>query len=263
MLEDVGGAVRRRVLAARAARTGLPPPYRPADPWLLTAYVSGLTAAALAAMAIHWFDPPPAIRMVLALTTAALFVAVGFPLVRASAGRSRRHERVLRDARDRATFEAASADVNRILLAWPDLAVMATRKPRGAPDPPEPGDTAETGDTGDTGETAAEPRETLERALWRLTLALAERGALRTTSLRLRSSLREVLGRATVYAGVTDRAARVAGQLSELEIEIDRRTAQLHRLAALCQRPDAERADDHTEAVLAAYGELVASLEAR
>jgi hypothetical protein len=213
--EDRRRALEQSVGRAYDELTGRrPPPYWPADPWLFVVYTGGLTAAAAAALAIHWLAPPPAGRTALALLAAVLFLAVGFALVRAAAGRSRHHERVLTDPRERATFESATADANRIMLVWPDLEAMA--------DPPD-------------------PQGTLERALWDLTLALTERGSLRAASRELQESVSDLVGRGTVYVGVDDRAAEVAHRLAEVDAEVHRRTGHLRRLADLCERYVNER----------------------
>jgi hypothetical protein len=254
---------------ARRRRGGIgrPPPYWPADPLLYIVYAAGLAAAGGAVVAIRWLAPEGAGRMLLAGVAGVLFLAVGFALVRGAAGRSSAHERVLEDPRDRATFETATADANRILLVWPDLETMA--------DP-------------------ADPRLTLERALWDLALALEERGTLRAANRALKESVGDMLGGSTVYVAVTDRAALVASRLSEVEAEVQRRTGHLRRLADLCQRyvdersattrarrrvravdallgamtaragrtyDPAEELTDHTEAVLDAYRDLARDLD--
>jgi hypothetical protein len=153
------------------------------------------------------------------------------------------------------------------MLVWPDLESMA--------DP-------------------ADPRLTLERALWDLTLALEERGKLRAANRALKESVSDMLAGSTVYMAVTDRAERVAGQLSKVEAEVQRRTGYLRRLADLCHRyvdersatararrrvravdallgamtaragrayDPAEELTDHTEAVLEAYRDLARDLD--
>ena len=247
--------------------TGRPPPYWPADPLLYVVYAAGLAAAGGAAVAIRWLAPEGLGRMLLAGLAGVLFLAVGIALMRVAAGRSRTHERVLEDPRDRATFEAATGDANRIMLVWPDLEAMA--------DP-------------------ADPRLTLERALWDLALALEERGRLRAANRALKESVTDLLAGSTVYLAVADRAERVAGQLSKVEAEVQRRTGYLRRLADLCQRYVDERSattrarrrvravdallgamtaragrtydpgaelTDHTEAVLEAYRDLARDLD--
>jgi hypothetical protein len=252
----------------RNGDVGRPPPYWPADPLLYVIYAAGLAAAGAAVVAIRWLAPDGTGRLLLAALAAALFLATGFALVRVAAGRSRAHERVLEDPRDRATFEAATADANRILLVWPDLETMA--------DP-------------------ADPRSTIERALWDLALALEERGQLRAAGRALKESVTDLIGDGTVYVAVSDRAAQVASRRSEVEAEIHRRTGHLRKLADLCQRYVDERSatararrrlravdallgamraragrphddaaadlTDHTEAVLSAYRDLARDLD--
>ena len=253
--------------AAEELHRQRPPPYWPADPWLHVIYAGGLAAAAVVAIAINWLAPPPLGRAVLAAIAAGLFLAAGLLLARAPARRALELQRVLRDPRDRAAFEAANADAERILLTWPALERMG-----------EPTD----------------PTETLERALWDLIEALAERGSLRAADRELRASVGDPIGAGTLFAAVNDKQVRIAERLAEVDAEIQRRTGQLHRLAEECrgflEERIAERrarlritsADallgalagragrtyepveslaERTEAVLGAYRELAADLE--
>ncbi|MFI5906534.1 hypothetical protein [Dactylosporangium sp. NPDC051541] len=116
--------------------------------------------------------------------------------------------RYLTDPRDRTEFEAAAANADRIRLTWPALERLA-----------EPGD----------------PTPTLERALWDLAQALAERGELRAADRDLRASVGDPIGAGSLFSVVTDRQAEIAQRLTDVDAEVRRRAVQLRTLAGLCQ----------------------------
>lgn len=250
--------------AAEQPRSG---PYWPADNWVFVAYAVALTCAAVVALGIHWLDAPPLGRTVLAAVAAAGFLLAGLHLVRTPTRREQRLRRFLTDPRDRAVFEEAAAHADRIVLTWPALERLG--------DP-------------------TDPHDTLERTLWDLAHALADRGELRTAVRELRASVGEPIGAGLLFAAVTDRQAELAGRLTTLDAEVTRRVGRLRHLAGLCQgfldqraaqsrarvrldaadallgainaRParDAEPAEtltERTETVLAAYRELADEFE--
>ncbi|WP_432834897.1 hypothetical protein [Dactylosporangium sp. CA-092794] len=247
--------------AGRGSRGTPAGPFWPADKWVHALYAAGLTAAAAVALAINWLAPPAVIRTFLALVAATMFLLVGYLLVRTPTRRGQAMRRYLTDPRDRTDFETAAANADRIRLTWPALERMA-----------EP----------------ADPTPTLERALWELAHALAERGELRAADRDLRASVGEPIGAGSLFSAVTDRQAEIARRLTEVDAEVRRRSAQLRRLAVLCQdfleyrsaqtrarlrvttadallgslrsRPEPDLVE-RTEVVLAAYRELADDYE--
>lgn len=250
--------------AASQPRSG---PYWPADNWVFVAYALALTCAAAVALGIHWLDPPPLGRTALAAVAAAGFLLAGLHLVRTRAFRERALRQFLTDPRDRAVFEEAAAHADRIVLTWPALERLG--------DP-------------------TDPQDTLERTLWDLAHALAERGELRAAARELRASVGEPIGAGLLFAAVTDRQAELTARLTEVDAEVTRRAGRLRHLAGLCQafldhraaqararmrvsaadallgainaRPGrdpepAETLTERTETVLAAYRELADEFE--
>lgn len=211
-----GGSAIERSLAAVGDETGpgrrsggTPPgPFWPADAWVHALYATGLTAAAAVAMAINWLAPPAVVRGFLGMAAATMFLLVGYVLVRTPTQRGRAMRRYLTDPRDRSAFEAAAADADRTRLTWPALERLAS---------------------------PTDPTGTLERALWDLAQALAERGKLRAADRELRASVGDPIGAGSLFTAVTDRQAEIARRLIEVDAEVRRRTGQLRRLARLCQ----------------------------
>jgi hypothetical protein len=211
-----GGNALERSLAAIGDETangrgsgGTPAgPFWPVDKWVHALYAAGLTAAGTVALAIHWLAPPAPGRAALAILAAGVFLLAGGALVRTPTRRGKALRRYLTDPRDRTEFEAAAANADRIRLTWPALARMA-----------EPRD----------------PTPTLERALWDLAQALAERGELRGADRDLRASVGDPIGAGSLFSAVTDRQAEISGRLTEIDAEVRRRALQLRRLAGLCQ----------------------------
>jgi hypothetical protein len=183
-------------------------PFWPVDQWVHALYAGGLTAAAAVALAINWLAPPAIVRGFLALVAATMFLLVGYALVATPTRRGRAMRRYLTDPRDRADFETAAANADRVRLTWPALERLG-----------EP----------------ADPTATLERALWDLAQALAERGELRTADRELRASVGDPIGAGSLFSAVTDRQAEIAHRLTEVDAEVRRRAGQLRRLAVLCQ----------------------------
>jgi hypothetical protein len=240
-------------------------PFWPADNWVFVVYAAALTSAAVVALGIHWLGAPPLGRAVLAAIAAAGFLLAGLHLVRTPASRERALRQFLTDPRDRAVFEEAAGHADRIVLTWPALERLG--------DP-------------------TDPRGTLERTLWDLAQALAERGELRTAVRALRASVGEPIGAGLLFAAVTDRQAELTDRLTEIDAEVSRRAERLRHLAGLCQgfldqraaqsrarvrveaadailgavRPSrdpepAETLTERTETVLAAYRELADEFE--
>ncbi|WP_432985564.1 hypothetical protein [Dactylosporangium sp. CA-233914] len=211
-----GGTAVQRSLAAVRDETGTGPgsrgttsgPFWPVDKWVHGLYATGLTAAAAVAIAIDWLDPPTSARPFLAMGAATLFLQAGYVLVRTPTRRGQALRQYLTDPRDRTEFEAAAANADRIRLTWPALERLA-----------EPED----------------PTPTLERALWDLAQALAERGELRTADRDLRASVGDPIGAGSLFSVVTDRQAEIAERLTAVDAEVRRRAGQLRRLAGLCQ----------------------------
>ncbi|GAA3291864.1 MULTISPECIES: hypothetical protein [Dactylosporangium] len=240
-----GGNALERSLAAIDDETGVvrgagrttAGPFWPVDAWVHALYGVGLLAAAAVALTIHWIDPPTAVRGLLAIAASALFLLVGLALVRAPTRRGKALRRYLTDPRDRTEFEAAAANADRIRLTWPALERMA-----------EP----------------ADPTPTLERALWDLAQALAERGELRAADRDLRASVGEPIGAGSLFTVVTDRQAAIARRLTEVDAEIRRRATQLRRLAELCQEfLDHRAAQSRARLRVTAADALLGSLRAR
>ncbi|WP_426510014.1 hypothetical protein ACPPVO_04490 [Dactylosporangium sp. McL0621] len=215
VLQRGGNAVERSLAAIgdetgpRPGSTGTPAgPFWPVDKWVHALYATALTVAAAVALAIHWLAPPAALRGVLAIVAATVFLLAGYALVRAPTRRGAALRRYLTDPRDRTEFEAAAANADRIRLTWPALERLA-----------EPDD----------------PTRTLERALWDLAQALAERGELRAADRDLRASVGEPIGAGSLFSTVTDRQAEIGQRLTDVDAEVRRRAGQLRRLAGLCQ----------------------------
>jgi hypothetical protein len=215
VLRRGGNAVERSLAAVgdeappgRGSRGGASGPFWPVDKWVHGLYAVGLTAAAAVAVAINWIGPPAVVRTFLAAVAAAMFLLVGYLLVATPTRRGKAMRRYLTDPRDRTEFEAAAANADRIRLTWPALERLA-----------EPDD----------------PTATLERALWRLAQALAERGELRAADRDLRASVGDPIGAGSLFSAVTDRQAEISQRLTEVDAEVRRRAAQLRRLAVLCQ----------------------------
>ncbi|WP_433056275.1 hypothetical protein [Dactylosporangium sp. CS-033363] len=213
------------------------------------------------ALAIHWLNPPAALRGGFALVAGTVFLLAGYTAVRAPTLRGRAMRQYLTDPRDRTEFEAAAANADRIRLTWPALERLAS---------------------------PADPTRTLERALWDLAQALAERGELRAADRDLRASVGDPIGAGSLFSAVTDRQAEIAQRLVAVDAEVRRRAGQLRRLAGLCQdfldhraaqsrarirvtaaeallgslrsRPEPELVE-RTEVVLAAYRELADEYE--
>ncbi|GAA2382332.1 hypothetical protein [Dactylosporangium salmoneum] len=213
-LRKGGNAVERSLAAVgdevppRGSRSTGAGPFWPVDKWVHALYAAGLTTAAGVALAINWLAPPAVIRTFLAVVAATMFLLVGYLLVAAPTRRGRAMRRYLTDPRDRTEFEAAVANADRIRLTWPALERLA-----------DPND----------------PTDTLERALWELAQALAERGELRAADRDLRASVGDPIGAGTLFSAVTDRQAEIAHRLTKVDAEVRRRAAQLRRLAVLCQ----------------------------
>ncbi|MEV0560345.1 hypothetical protein [Dactylosporangium sp. NPDC050588] len=262
--QQAGAAQRALAGASGQPRVG---PFWPADNWVFVAYAAALACAAIAALGIHWLGAPPLGRAILAAVAAMGFLLAGLHLVRTPASRERSLRQYLTDPRDRSMFEEAAAYADRIVLTWPALERLG--------DP-------------------TDPHDTLERTLWDLAHALAERGELRTAARALRASVGEPIGAGLLFAAVTDRQAELTQRLTEVDAEVSRRVGQLRHLAGLCQgfldqraaqsrarvridaadallgaisgRPprDAEPAEtltERTETVLAAYRELADEFE--
>ncbi|UWZ37396.1 hypothetical protein Drose_03690 [Dactylosporangium roseum] len=201
-IERALGAVGDETMRARGG------PFWPADPWVHVLYGAGLTAAAIVALTINWLAPPPFARSLLGSIAATIFLVSGYALVRVPTRRGRAMRQFLTDPRDRVAFETAAADADRIRLTWPALERLG-----------EPTD----------------PTGILERALWDLAEALAERGKLRAVDRNLRQSVGEPIGAGSLFTAVTDRQAEITRRLTEVDAEVRRRTGQLRRLAQLCQ----------------------------
>jgi hypothetical protein len=215
VLRHGGNAVERSLAAVgdeapggRGNRDAAGGPFWPVDKTVHALYAAGLTAAAAVAIAINWLAPPAIVRSFLAGVAATMFLLVGYMLVATPTRRGRAMRRYLTDPRDRAEFEAAAVNADRIRLTWPALERLA-----------EPDD----------------PTDTLERAVWRLAQALAERGELRAADRDLRASVGDPIGAGSLFSAVTDRQAEIAQRLTEVDAEVRRRAAQLRRLAVLCQ----------------------------
>ncbi|MET7427014.1 hypothetical protein [Dactylosporangium sp. NPDC005555] len=183
-------------------------PFWPADNWVFVVYAAALTCAAAVVLGIRWLDAPPLGRTVLAGIAAAGFLLAGLHLVKTPARRERALRQFLTDPRDRAVFEEAASHADRIMLTWPALERLG--------DP-------------------TDPRDTLERMLWDLAHALAERGELRTAVRELRASVGEPIGAGLLFAAVTDRQAELTAQLTTVDAEVVRRVERLRHLAGLCQ----------------------------
>jgi hypothetical protein len=204
------GALSQGLERGLAAGAGQPRvgPFWPADNWVFVVYAAALTCAALVALGIHWLEVPAPVRLALAAAAAAGFLLAGWYLVRTPASRAQALRQFLTDPRDRAVFEEAAAHADRIVLTWPALERLG--------DP-------------------TDPRETLERTLWDLTHALAERGELRAAVRALRASVGEPIGAGLLFAAVTDRQAELTERLTALDAEVSRRAGRLRDLAELCQ----------------------------
>ncbi|WP_433083186.1 hypothetical protein ACQP1P_03950 [Dactylosporangium sp. CA-052675] len=240
-----GGNAVERSLAAISDETGPRPgparvdagPFWPVDRWVHALYALGLTAAAAVALTIHWLDPPVPVRGMLALASSTVFMLAGYALVRTPTRRGRALRRYLTDPRDRTEFEAAAANADRIRLTWPALERLG--------DP-------------------ADPTPTLERALWDLAQALAERGELRTADRDLRASVGEPIGAGSLFSTVTDRQAEIVQRLTDVDAEVRRRAGQLRRLAGLCQDfLDQRAAQNRARLRVTAAEALLGSLRSR
>ncbi|WP_238007983.1 hypothetical protein KZZ52_04515 [Dactylosporangium sp. AC04546] len=205
-----GGTAIERALGAVGDETARAKggPFWPVDGWVHALYAGGLTVAAAVALTINWLGPPAFVRGFLALVAATVFLLVGYVLVATPTRRGRALRRYLTDPRDRTVFEAAASDADRIRLTWPALERL------GEPTDPTP---------------------ILERALWDLAQALAERGRLRAADRDLRHSVGEPIGAGSLFTAVTDRQAEITRKLTEVDAEVRRRAGRLHRLAQLCQ----------------------------
>ena len=266
---QAAGTVKQGLERGLAAGAGQPRsgPYWPADNWVFVVYAAALTCAAIVALGIHWLDASPLLRVVLAAAAAGGFLFAGLYLVKTPASREQALRQFLTDPRDRAVFEEAAAHADRIVLTWPALERLG--------DP-------------------TDPQDTLERTLWDLAHALAERGELRSAVRALRASVGEPIGAGLLFAAVTDRQAELTQRLTALDAEVSRRAGRLRHLAGLCQaflehraaqararvrvnaadallgaikaRPNrdpepAETLTERTETVLAAYRELADEFE--
>ncbi|MET7398504.1 hypothetical protein ABZS66_33960 [Dactylosporangium sp. NPDC005572] len=205
-----GGTAIERALGAVGDETARAKggPFWPVDGWVHVLYAGGLTVAAAVALTINWIGPPAFVRGFLALVAATMFLLVGYMLVATPTRRGRALQRYLTDPRDRTVFESAASDADRIRLTWPALERLG-----------EPTD----------------PTAILERALWDLAQALAERGRLRAADRDLRHSVGEPIGAGSLFTAVTDRQAEITRKLTEVDAEVRRRAGRLHRLAQLCQ----------------------------
>lgn len=234
-----GGTAVERSLGAvadetRRAKHG---PYWPVDGWVHVLYAAGLTAAAVVALAINWLAPPSFVRAFLAVVAATMFLLVGYVLVRTPARRERALRQFLTDPRDRTAFETAAAHADRIRLTWPALERLG--------DP-------------------TDPTDILERALWELAEALAERGELRAADRALRASVGDPIGAGSLFTAVTDRQAEIARKLIAMDAEVRRRTGQLRRLAQLCQEfLDQRAAQTRARVRVTAAETLLGSIAAR
>ncbi|MEV8513201.1 hypothetical protein [Dactylosporangium sp. NPDC051484] len=240
-----GGTAVERGLAAvedetptgRGSRAPDAGPFWPVDKWVHALYAAGLTAAAAVALAINWLGPPAVVRTFLAVVAATMFLLVGYMLVRTPTRRGQAMRRYLTDPRDRTEFETAAANADRIRLTWPALERLG-----------EPSD----------------PTATLERALWDLAQALAERGELRAADRDLRASVGDPIGAGSLFSAVTDRQAEIAGRLTEVDAEVRRRSGQLRKLAVLCQDfLDQRAAQSRARMRVTAADALLGSLRSR
>ncbi|MER7007385.1 hypothetical protein ABT297_30680 [Dactylosporangium sp. NPDC000555] len=240
-----GGTAVERGLAAvgdetppgRGSRACDAGPFWPVDRWVHALYAAGLTAAAAVALAINWLGPPAVVRTFLAVVAATMFLLVGYMLVRTPTRRGQAMRRYLTDPRDRTEFETAAANADRIRLTWPALERLG-----------EPTD----------------PTATLERALWDLAQALAERGELRAADRDLRASVGDPIGAGSLFSAVTDRQAEIARRLTEVDAEVRRRSGQLRKLAVLCQDfLDQRAAQSRARIRVTAADALLGSLRAR
>lgn len=225
-----------RGLAGSAAqpRTG---PFWPADNWVFVAYAIALTCAAVVALGIHWLNAPPLGRTLLGGVAAAGFLLAGLHLVKTPARREKALRQFLTDPRDRTMFEEAAAHADRIVLTWPALERLG--------DP-------------------TDPHDTLERTLWDLAHALAERGELRTAVRELRASVGEPIGAGLLFAAVTDRQAELTAKLTEVDAEVSRRLGRLRHLAGLCQGfLDQRSAQSRARVRVSAADALLGAIDAR
>src|SRR5262245_50072399 len=96
-------------------------PFWPADAWVHNLSGAGLTAAAGVSLAVNWVATATALRAYVAMVASTMFLLSGYVLVATPTLRGKAMRQFLTDPRDRAAFEAAAADADRIRLTWPAL----------------------------------------------------------------------------------------------------------------------------------------------
>ncbi|HWG97914.1 MAG TPA: hypothetical protein VNV66_01005, partial [Pilimelia sp.] len=200
--------------AAAELSSGCGAPAGDARAWWRTSpaallWVAAALAGAAAAAAVRGGLHAPADRLGAAALLALVFVAAGAAAQRRARLRWESAQCVLTGRAERAAFEAAVADAERIQRCWPTLDQLA--------DP-------------------VDPRAALARALWELALTLRGRGRLRGVVQALDRAAAPVPESDPLRAVLRSRIAGVRARLATVEADARHRLRQIRRLALVCQQ---------------------------